>query len=293
MQLLDVIRAAGLDPQCISVLFHVSDKPALHRALPMLVEEAPDLFDAFQNQHGKRIEATVKSRPLMMGFVATQSRDYVFAGLYDVRGHRFRTLAELDADPRRALLRARYDDISFVQHGAENDYTGRLEFDLALRDDLRDLIGRLIVAKPSGRAYARLAENLATPVIEIARNRKLVPPLPNWDEVVLSATDLRSLPQTWAARLREWRGIYHILDTQDGARYVGSAYGVTNILGRWQAHVAGVQGITAELANRDPAGLRFSILELLSPAAVASEVVRIEGFWKERLGTRLWGLNKN
>ena len=101
------------------------------------------------------------------------------------------------------------------------------------------------------------------------------------------------MPSAHAARLREWRGVYLIVDEADGQRYVGSASGAENLLGRWQAHVARDRGVTAELGKRDPTGFRFSILELLAPSASAEEVLAIEGNWKDRLATRSWGLNRN
>jgi len=105
------------------------------------------------------------------------------------------------------------------------------------------------------------------------------------------ALTLNRLPQNWAARLREWRGVYLITDETDGARYVGSAYGQENLLGRWQAHVARDRGVTRDLARRDPVNFRFSILERVSPDMAADEVIALEHDWMDRLHTRRYGLN--
>ncbi|MBL4559231.1 MAG: hypothetical protein JKP98_25855 [Rhodobacteraceae bacterium] len=43
----------------------------------------------------------------------------------------------------------------------------------------------------------------------------------------MTGLELRALPASWAPVLREWRGVYLIVDQTDGARYVGSAYGRT------------------------------------------------------------------
>jgi len=293
MQLRSLFQLEGISAAEVAVLFHVSDKPALHRALPMLAEEEPALFDAFQNQHGSRIEATISKRRFLASFVNTGSRDYGFAGLFEVIGHKFCTMQELDADPRRVEMRRRFDDNSFVSLGQNTGAKGRMVFDLALRPEMAALVGRLFVAKPAGRAYARRAENLNCPVVEITRSRQLVPPAPDWRDFVLTAAEVRSLPHGWQSRLREWRGIYLIVDQSDGARYVGSAYGESNLLGRWQAHVAGDKGITVELSGRDPAGFRFSIMELVAPTATPEMVIGLETGWKYRLATNAWGLNRN
>lgn len=293
MELVDVIKMAGLAPEQVTVMFHVSDKPKLQRDLPRLVEEEHHLFDVFQNQHSPRQQATVKSRKYMMSFVQTPHRAYVFAGVYEVRGHKFQTNAELDAHPLRTVLRERYDDILFTRDKTQE--TGRLVFDLLLTDDLSTLRGRLHVEKPKDRAYARKAETLTNcTVSEITKDANFIPPMPSWDALVMTAQDIRTIAQSWADKLSQWRGIYHIVDMTDGARYVGSAYGAENILGRWKSHVNGDRGVTIELAKRNPNDFRFSILELLAPNAVMEDVVMREGSWKERLGTRmLGGLNKN
>jgi hypothetical protein len=118
------------------------------------------------------------------------------------------------------------------------------------------------------------------------------PPPPDWREMVIPATFLRALPVRWAERLGQWRGVYLIVDQTDGARYVGSAYGEENLLGRWRAHVAGDRGVTAELQHRDPAGFRFSVLDLVGPAAPPVEVIAVEQGWKRRLDTVRFGLNR-
>jgi len=265
MEFRTVLKTEGFDPAQVAVLFHVSDKPALHRALPMLAEEEPALFDAFQNQHGPQTEAMLRKRRFMAAFVNTAARDYCFAGLYEIGGNLFRTMAELDADPRRVELRNRFGDPGFVKHGLRYGQAGRMVFSLLLRPELAAFIGRLFVQKPEGRAYARLAENLAGPIVEITRERRLVPPPPDWVSFIVAAAQVRALPKTWAARL----------------------------LGRWVTHVAGNAGVTVELAGRNPAGFRFSILELVAPTVQPEAVIKVETSWKDRLDTRIWGLNRN
>lgn len=293
MKFNDLLQMVKIGPNDVAVLFHVSDKPALHRALPMLAEEEPNLFDAVQNQHGPKVEAMIRKRRYLASFVNTGDKDYCFVGLFEVMGSRFQSMQELDADPRRAELRRRFDTRSYVAHGQSKGLPGRLVFDLTPRPELGGLIGRLFVAKPGGRAFARLAENLDCTVVEITRERRLVPPAPDWNQFVVTGEGMRDLPRDWQARLREWRGIYLIVDQKDCKQYVGSAYGETNLLGRWRAHVARDAGVTVELGKRDPAGFRFSILELLAPSAPIEAVTELETSWKHRLGTKICGLNRN
>lgn len=164
-------------------------------------------------------------------------------------------------------------------------------FHLVSDDRLVDLQGRLLIAARLTQNYIRLAENLDAPVLAIHETGAFDAPPPDWREMQLSAAVIQELPQGWAARLREWRGIYLITDTVDGARYVGSAYGADNLLGRWQQHVAGARGVTVGLATRASNGFRFSILERLSPDMEPEEVVRREHTWIRRLDTVAHGLN--
>ncbi len=293
MEFNDLLRQAGHDPREVAIMLHSPAQSDQRRVLLALADEEPALFEAYQDNHPRSAEATLKKRPLAASFVVDDRGEARFAGLYRVAGWAERSMAEMDSDPSRQALIQRFRDVTFAEVGARTGRTGRAVFDLRPLPDLAELRGRLVVPRPAGRAYMRLAENCALPVRGIEREARFLPPAPEWDDLVVSGAEVRSLPRDWQARLREWRGVYHILDAADGARYVGAAYGSENLLGRWQGHVAGNQGITAELAGRDPAGFRFSILELVAPTAPADMVIAAEGRWKRRLQSREWGLNRN
>jgi hypothetical protein len=94
--------------------------------------------------------------------------------------------------------------------------------------------------------------------------------------------------------LSEWKGIYYIFDRSDGKGYVGSAYGKTNLAGRWQEYADTGHCENRLLRERDHTKFRFSILQRLSPDADNEEVIEQESKWKIRLHTRApSGLNDN
>jgi hypothetical protein len=102
------------------------------------------------------------------------------------------------------------------------------------------------------------------------------------------------MPGTWRAALQQWRGVYLIFDRSDGMRYVGSAAGHDNLLGRWQNYMATGHGNNRLLRHRDPASFTFSILQRVSPDMNPADVVAIETGWKLRLHTLdPHGLNLN
>jgi hypothetical protein len=286
-----LLADAGIEPHQTAVAFHTPSEPPLRRALPWLAQERPDLFDAYQNNHARNAEATVRGRRWMASFVAGEGRDMIFAGLFRVDGHVRRDREGFEADPAHREL-ARVAGLDAAAWAARYEEAGRLVFTLHRADDLSDLVGRLVVERPQARTFMRRAETLDDlSIIELARESRLVLPLPDWRDVALLGPQLRALPHSWALRLAEWRGIYVIVDEVDGARYIGAAYGNQNLLGRWRMHVAGEQGVTAQLRHRNPATFRFSILERVSPDMPAEEVIRLEQTWMDRLHTRRFGLN--
>lgn len=292
MDVSNLLTGSGFDLHEVAIMLHQPSVQGQRAALAALVDDAPKLFEVYQDNHPKGPEATLKKRKIAASFVVNDQGEGRFVGLYRIGGWEFRSNAELAADPLRQDLAARItgEGVNFFDKPKGE---GRAVFNLELMKELSSLKGRLVVTRPAGRAYVRLAENCPLPVKRIEETARFIPPFPNWNALVLAAQDIRALPQVWGERLSQWRGIYHILDTTDGGRYVGSAYGQENFLGRWQAHVKGQWGVTAELSTRDPGKFVFSILELLAPNATAEDVVLLEGLWKNRLGTRKWGLNKN
>lgn len=293
MDFRDLLSGAGLNLRQVAVMLHQPSIPGQRAALASLVVDAPELFERYQDNHPRIAEATIKARPYAASFVVDDAGEARFVGLYKVLGWTERSVAQLRADPVRQKLMAHLGGAGVPGDEQASEGAGRAVFDLSRLDALASLKGRLVVPRPAGRAYVRLAENCVLPIIRVDQTAHFVPSLPSWDRLVLTADQIRHLPLSWADRLSQWRGVYHILDTRDGARYVGSAYGADNVLGRWRAHVAGEKGVTVELAHRDPATFVFSILELVAPSADMDEVLGREASWKERLGTRTWGLNKN
>jgi hypothetical protein len=288
----NLLTGSGFHLRDIAIMLHQPSGAGQRAALVSLVNDAPELFDLYQDNHPKGPEATLKTRKYAASFVVNDIGEARFVGLYRVNGWVHQSYAALAVDPLRGELAFRISgegSSQFETCGTE----GRAVFDLVPMTELATLKGRLVVPRPAGRAYVRLAENCPLPITRIEDTARFIPPLPHWNALILSAQAVRSIPLVWAERISQWRGVYHILDKSDGARYVGSAYGEENLLGRWQAHVKRDRGVTAQLSKRDPSNFVFSVLELLAPSATSEEVLLAEGSWKERLGTRIWGLNQN
>lgn len=121
----------------------------------------------------------------------------------------------------------------------------------------------------------------------------------SYDSVHLNYYDLKKLSSdsksntTWMNALSSVNGIYLIRDKSTGKLYVGSAYGEDGIYGRWLHYAQNGHGGNKELKNLDANQFEFSILEIIPPTSSTEAVIHRENRWKEKLGTREWGLNAN
>lgn len=151
-----------------------------------------------------------------------------------------------------------------------------------------------MVASPKPhQKWWRWADRARFDVTAIERENRFVRAMPDWQDIILTHAELQSLPASWQSALAQWRGIYFIYDTRQGAGYVGSACGADNIFGRWQNYAKTGHGGNINLRRADPADLKFSILQRTSPDLEPADVVRLEASWKERLHTRAYGHSAN
>lgn len=164
-----------------------------------------------------------------------------------------------------------------------------------LHDFYRTLSGRLILGwPPPERSWWRRAHRNEMPVLSVLEDSTFDAAMPPWEDIVLRWEDLAVLPTRWKAALAQWRGIYYIFDDSDRKGYVGSAYGESDILGRWLDYAARAHGGNRLLRQSEARKFEFSILQRVSPDMEPRNIIRIEGSWKERLHTRApYGLNDN
>lgn len=119
-----------------------------------------------------------------------------------------------------------------------------------------------------------------------------------FDELV-EITNYPDANKAWKYNLSEVAGVYLIFDAKTGAQYVGSAYGQEGIWGRWRQYGKTGHGGNKQLIdliNNTPKyerNFRFAILQTLSKNITKEEIIKCEVKWKERLGTKAFGLNSN
>lgn len=286
-----LLEESGIALGDVLVFRHRPWEPALNKVFDWIVAERPELFDCYQSTHGQRTEAALARADYVASFIRYRPGQALFVGLYKVHGQRSLPVDECVA---RALHR------ELMIHGLTGDKatigrTNILEFDLRLTDWHTDWQQRLIIGWPGlERSWYRWADRNVFPVQAIAEEGRLIAPMPAWDQLALDWQQLGFLPTSWRDALSHWRGVYLIIDRSDGKQYVGSAYGVENILQRWLAYARSGHGGNRGLLSRDPANFIFSILQRVSPDLPDADVIAIENTWKVRLRTKAPdGLNEN
>lgn len=291
MNLNDLLRGEGIDPQHVLVLRHRPWEPQLNKILPWLAAEKPDLFNAYQQTQGERVEAAMKRAAYVAAFIGREPGRALFVGLYSVNGSKPITRKQFWNMPANVELKS----LGMRGFTEDSSRSSILWFDLALTDFYAPWKGKLIVGwPPPERSWWRRAHRNVIPVVAVLEDSALDAAMPQWDEIALTWEELRVLPTRWKSALSQWRGVYYIFDTSDGKGYVGSAYGDSNILGRWLNYAARGHGGNRLLRQHDPRNFQFTILQRVSPDMDAHDVIRLEASWKQRLHTREpYGLNDN
>jgi len=295
MNLNDLLRAKKVDPGQVLVFRHRPFEPELNKVLPWLAAEKPDVFNAYQQTQGEKLERTMQAlvgTGHVASFIGREPGKALFVGLYAIAGSRSLTFDEFWRVPAFTEMKA------FGMKGWVLEEDGRqsiLWFDLVLADFYSNWKGKLVVGwPPPERSWWRRAHRNDMPVLSVLEDSALEAAMPDWGDIELSWEQLGILPRRWRAKLSEWRGIYYIFDTSDAKAYVGSAYGDGNLLARWLGYAAEGHGGNRLLKGRDPRHFRFSILQRVSPDMEPGDVIRLESSWKERLHTRdPFGLNDN
>lgn len=97
----------------------------------------------------------------------------------------------------------------------------------------------------------------------------------------------------WKSYLQNRSGVYLILDKLSGTQYIGSAYGSGGFWGRWNNYADNGHGGNKSLREINSNNFVFSILWETLPLTNKNEIISVESQFKEKLGSRVFGLNNN
>lgn len=182
-------------------------------------------------------------------------------------------------------------------------------YEIRLSDIHQSFIGRLKIKwQRTGRAKSRKLENYLDEfaVSEIFREEYTGEVFCGYERINHDFHILESIflsgKQDWKAALENVKGVYVIMDKNNGKKYVGSAYGGAGIWSRWSCYIGNGHGHNDELTKlikemgKDYArqNFRFSLLEYRSMKTDDTEIIARESYWKEVFLSRgEYGYNKN
>ena len=236
MHLNDLLRGQHIDPEHVLVFRHRPHEPQLRKVLPWFAAEAPEVFNAYQQTQGPRVEQAMQRASHVAACIGHEPGKALFVGLYAIGATMPLTRKSYWQIPAHVTLKT---------HGARSGFdkpdprSSVLWFELTRTDFYAAWTGKLIMSwPPPERAWWRRAHRNELSVLALLEESALDAAMPEWDELALTWEDLRVLPTRWKSALSQWRGIYVIFDHDDWKRYVGSAYGKDNLLGRWLHYAA-------------------------------------------------------
>ena len=184
-------------------------------------------------------------------------------------------------------------------------------YKLELTEKYESLIGRLVIdfyryQGLRGRAFCLESFIDDFSVSEILQKPYEGMDFPGYDNIKIdfSALELiiRNHKTDWRVALENVKGVYLIVDKNNGKKYVGSAYGESGIWLRWSVYMNTGHGYNDELVELISKNgteyarnnFQFAILELRSMRTDDETIIQRESFWKDVLLTRgTFGYNKN
>jgi len=192
----------------------------------------------------------------------------------------------------------------------EEKKTKEYKYDMVEVEEYTSFLKRIVIDWGKGLiSWHQKATNIKN-IIELYPEG-YVSEFPGYSRVFLDFIELEDIikningNKVWHQMLSAVQGIYLITDNLTGNKYIGSTYGVSDkapsaILGRWKTYVNKGMKENKQLIkliedNGDEYKYNFSftLLSTLSKSARKEDVISEENLWKEKLGTRVMGLNSN
>jgi hypothetical protein len=243
--------------------------------------------------HRKEYRDVIKNRTTLLEYQEEQGRD-VFAGCDYI-------ISFIGLERSRSVFFGVFE----VKDPKFNEKNQKYYYKLEPVEDFRSLEGRIVINWGEGaRSWVQWYDRKAKEVLEI------LPPgyIGNFTgllDFVLEFHELKKLIENpdanhdWQYQLSSVNGIYMILDNSTGKQYIGSACGEKGIWQRWCNYAATGHGGNRELKelmDSDPTyhrNFKFSVLQPLPSNITQREIVETENLYKQKLGSRVHGLNVN
>lgn len=195
--------------------------------------------------------------------------------------------------------------IGVFKVGQHTERNGKIYYELEQVPEFDDLVDRVVIDWGNNAiSWHQWYHRQEKEVVEILPEG-YIGNFPGLLQIVLEFSELKRLvanPNSnheWFHHLSAVNGVYMILDAFTGMQYIGSAYGKEGIWQRWSEYAKTITGGNKELKEliaKDPdyhRHFRFSVLQTLPSNVTKDEIIRVESLYKNKLGSRVFGLNSN
>jgi len=269
----DVLRSEGIEPADVRLVRHIDTR-----------RRSPTIYATWRSPNGRRlVEAyqRIQARNvfrvggLIASFVVTPRprNETLFIGIYLVNA-----LDRWEPGARDPI----YGD----------DVAGMHRYDLVHDAKLARYEEHLSIDWGRGaKAWVQLAHRQPKPIRAFREHED--PPFPGFSQFCVDVDQVPGLFPSWQQRLSEVKGIYVLVDKATGEQYVGSAKGEESLLARFMAYAQTGHGGNVELRRRKGARYQVSVLEVVNTALPNHRIEEVEAWWKRKLLTRDFGLNRN
>jgi hypothetical protein len=276
----EIIQARGINPDNLVLARHSTHKAYVKRII------AGGNFDLYQSLQKSDVYRDAK---YVLAFTHMEKSRALLHGLYEIKSK-----INISKVP---------EQIEFIRDEEGWKEPPYIQYKMAHLDIMNDLQDRLVI--DWGSAPINWVQSDLNKEITEILPKGFVMNFPGYDKVLLTFDELARMisnpdaNRDWKTMLGAVYGIYLILDTKEGRQYVGSASGKGGLWNRWEDYTKTKHGNNKELMELlklDPERYKYfqySILNVLPNTALKDEVLSQEALIKEKLGTRVFGLNAN
>src|SRR5262245_60308508 len=94
MTLNDLFATKAVDSATVIAMRHRPEERELRKVLPWLAGERPQIYNAYQQNHGDKVQKALTKAQHLASFIAHGGGEALFVGLYAVRGWKEVTKAQ-------------------------------------------------------------------------------------------------------------------------------------------------------------------------------------------------------
>jgi hypothetical protein len=214
----------------------------------------------------------------LASFVVSPKDENIFVGVYHV------------------LERSKVEDPKRTCPVSGASVLGNFLYRIERLDLLKEYEGRVLIDWGKGyRKWVQHADKQVKSLVELRPERHEVP-FPGVSQFMWSIQQLENIPKGWREHLSQAFGVYLLISRKpghEGKLYIGSAQGDEGFLQRWRSYHKNGHGNNKDLKTVADGDYQVCILEAASSNASQQDVYAMESLWKEKLLSRMYGLNSN